>query len=281
MTQKPKEELYKPSKSLDEIVGELQRVDSVVELQEKYNKNKFRPGFDSSEGLARMGAIVGRDPNTFVHNTDSSINFMANQFSGSILETQESDIKHYAPKILSNYTNSLFGFVNLQASNIREKVKKTNPKASSDEIEEVVKQNIYDLVGGLIRKMPHSQEYIESNKDLEHAFGMLEEIEESTEKGDYSRLVPVAVKDRGLPSAFSYSAAAPTWARELVQSDGYQRVIGKNFVKFADGKYSIDSKTLKDFTGDNLYAYAKMANQEKAFSSAVNQAKEEKKDKKK
>ena len=270
---------YKPNKSLEDILKELSAVDSVTSLQEDYNKHKFKPGYDTSQGLASMGSIVANDPNTFVHNTDPSINFMANQYAGAKLQENETDAKHYAPKIISNYVSELNTILANATLGIQEKVKQANPKATEQEVDEAVKLNLYELVGSIMRKMPYSQEALKSNPHLAKAIGALENIEDLSEKGDYSSLVQSAVKDRGLPSSFAYSNAAINWARDLAHNNGYQRVIGKSFVKYSEGKYTIDQKAIESYTKDNVLAYAKMTNQSTSFK-AQREAQEQAKKKK-
>lgn len=289
MTKATKEEKYQPQKSLEGILETLHRVDIAKNQQREWNENRLKEGYNPSGILKKMGELTTGHPDYFFAvgdqkgqvipaPNDNQINLMMSDYREQGLDGNRDDILHYRPEIISRYAGELDLSLAQIASAKREEIKKSEKSVEEkikkelkgqkiegenleEQIEEIVRLRLYDEVGSLIRKVDPSDEYLKNNPDVKNALDKLKEIDEAVKTKDYRSLVPSALEQRELPESFGYAGGSTLLAKDYIRTNGYQRIIGKKFIKYADGKYTLDREALQSYAGENLEAYATITTQ--------------------
>ena len=224
-------------------------------------KNPDGSEITDSQYILPLGKMINpSDPKMFLNETQAAVEHEVDNYK----ETRKNEVNEafnkYNGQIISDYASIVNKVLDENAKEVKSKLKEQLKEVPSDEIKEIIKQNLevrlYQLLGKLAKDLDLTEGY-EGNKELVEAVNSLKELDNLKDSERPNAIADKVIEDNRLSG--NYRNFRRDWNGMYEQlRTNYTRIIGKQLLKEDKGKYVINEKLLKEAYG-NVEAAKKMS----------------------
>lgn len=246
---------------LEKIV-DMNSVDRNSDSYLKYKSGLIKRGPDGksikdSDFTLPLGKAINLfDPNMFLNETQSAIEYETDQYKTTHKIAVEKAIKDNKDQLLRDYVQGINAIVKKQTEHLKSDLEKKLKDATPEQKKQILELNLYSFIGNLMKDLDLTRGYKE-NKDLVEAVNGLKALQDAGDSERNEMVADLITEQRGLSD--NYKNFRRPWGELGNQMiENYTRVIGKQLLKETNGKYSINEEVLKK-AYDNPESIKKMS----------------------
>ena len=221
-------------KDLEKIM-DMNSVDSVSKDYLRYKTGSLKKGPDGQplrdiDFTSRLGKAINRnDPNMFLNETQSAIEYEVDHYKDGRKEDVEKAIGKNKGKLTEDYLTGINKIIREEAAKIKSGLEEKLKDAPAEQKKQILEMNLYAFVGSLLRNLDLTEGY-KGNKDLVEAVTGLKQLQEAGDSERNELVSNLLTEQNGLSD--NYKNFRRPWgnlSKQMIAN--YTRVIGKQLLK--------------------------------------------------